>query len=149
MEGILFQVLEYVGHSAYLSLAQSHRARQHQQSGPAAYRGLPCPPAGTVITTHTPQLACIIIVFHSCCWSQLPSSICIALGKKPTGNNSMLISHACMCFVHFPRSPTSVVILYCFFYYFIHTHAHTLYESLLKKNKFITNRFRHFKTKSE
>jgi len=53
MEGILFQVLEYVGHSAYLSLAQSHRASQHQQSGPAAYRGLPCPPAGTVITTHT------------------------------------------------------------------------------------------------
>ena len=116
--------------------------RQHIEACPA-HR-----PAQSLLRTHT--LACLYhhIVFHSCCWSQLPSSICIALGKKPTGNNSMLISHACMCFVHFPRSPTSVVILYCFFYYFTHTRTHST-RAFLKKNKFITNRFRHFKTKRE
>ena len=56
MEGILFQVLEYVGHAAYLSLAQLHShielgntnspVRQHIEACPA-HR-----PAQSLLHTH-------------------------------------------------------------------------------------------------
>ena len=133
MEGILFQVLEYVGHAAYLSLAQSHRASQHQQSGPAAYRGLPCPPAGTVITKHTPQLACIIIQY----FIPVAGASYLAQFALHWGRNQQVITacsfpmHACVLFTFLGHQ--QVWSYYIVSFIILHTHTHTLYESLFLK----------------
>ena len=117
--------------------------RQHIEACPA-HR-----PAQSLLHTHTPQLACIIIQY----FIPVAGASYLAQFALHWGRNQQVITacsfpmHACVLFTFLGHQQVWSYYIVSFIILYTHTRTHSTRAFFL--NKFITNRFRHFKTKRE